>query len=86
MKGQSKQEGTKWNRTHRHRVSADGIDLLGKNVNTVNKSTSLIGRSKEFNVAAIVGNTKYVMVSLTKCSAKSNMKNEKGIKFIQNRP
>jgi len=60
LESQSKQEGKKWNGTHQLRVGANGIDLLGKNLNTVNKSASLIGRSKEFGIAVNVENTKYV--------------------------
>ena len=55
LEGQSKLEGTKWNGTHQHRVSANGIDLLEKkNLNTVNKSTSFIGRNNEFGIAVNV--------------------------------
>jgi hypothetical protein len=39
LEGQSKQDGTKWNGTLQLRVSANGIDLLGENLNTVNKNT-----------------------------------------------
>ena len=78
LEGQSKQEGSKWNGTHQLRVSANGIDLLGKNLNTVNKSKSFIGRSKEFGIELNVENTKYVFVTPTKWSTESNMKNGKG--------
>jgi hypothetical protein len=78
LEGQSKQKGTKWNGTHQLRVSANGIDLLGKNLNTINKSASFGGRSKEFGIAVNVKNTKYVLVTRTKWSTESNMKNRKG--------
>lgn len=78
MEGQSQQERTKWNGTHQHRVSANGIDLLGKNLNTVNRIARFISRSKEFGIAVNVENTKYVLVTRTKWSTESNMKNGKG--------
>jgi hypothetical protein len=79
LEGQSKREGTKWNGTHKLRVSANGIDLLGKNLNTVNKSTNFTGRSKKFGIAVNVENTKYVLVTRTKCSTESDMKNGKDV-------
>jgi hypothetical protein len=71
LEGQSKQEGTKWNGTHQLRVIGNGIDLVGKNLNTVNKSTSFIGRSKESGIAVNVEYTRYVLVTRTKCSTET---------------
>jgi hypothetical protein len=78
LEGQSKQDGTKWNGTLQLRVGASGIDLLGENLNTVNKNTGFICQGKEFGIAVNAENAKYVLVTRTKCGTESNMKNGKG--------
>jgi len=39
---QSNQQGVKWNLTHQLLVSADGVDLLGKDTDTIKKNTEVL--------------------------------------------
>lgn len=36
------QQGLKWNVTHQLLVSADGVDLLGKDIDTIKKNTEVL--------------------------------------------
>jgi hypothetical protein len=39
---QANQQGLKLNVTHQRPVSADGVDLLGKDIDTIKKNTSCV--------------------------------------------
>jgi hypothetical protein len=56
--------GLKLNGTHQLLAYADDVNLLGDNINTINKNTqTLIDASKEVGLEVNVEKTKYVLVS-----------------------
>jgi hypothetical protein len=63
-KVQENQVGLKLNRTHHLLSYADDVDLLGDNIDTINKNTeSLIDANKEVGLEVNVEKTKYMFVS-----------------------
>jgi hypothetical protein len=56
--------GLKLNGTHQLLAYADDVNLLGDNIDTINKFTeTLIDASKDVGLEANVGMTKYIFVS-----------------------
>jgi hypothetical protein len=63
-KVQENQEGLKLNGTHQLLAYADGVNLLGDNIDTKNKNTeTLIDASKEVGLEVNVEKSKYMLVS-----------------------
>jgi hypothetical protein len=64
MKVQVNQVGLKLNGKHQLLAYADDVNLLGDNINTINKSTeTLIDASKEVGLEINVEEPKYMMLS-----------------------
>jgi hypothetical protein len=64
-KVQEKQEGLKLNGTHQLLAYADDVNLLGDNIDTIEKNTeTLIDDSKEVCLEINVKKTKYMLLSL----------------------
>jgi hypothetical protein len=64
-KVQENQAGLKWNGTHQLLAYADDVNLLGDNIDTINKNTqTLIDAGKEVGLEVNVEKTKYMLVSL----------------------
>jgi hypothetical protein len=71
--------GLELNGTHQRLAYADGVNLLGDNLDTINKNTdTLIDASKEVGIEVNVGNL-YVVVLLPECRLISGYKNRKQI-------
>jgi sorting nexin-29 len=63
-KVQENQMGLKLNETHQLLAYADDVNLLGDNIDTINKNTqTLIDASKEVGLEVNVEETKYMLVS-----------------------
>jgi hypothetical protein len=63
-KFQEKQAGLKLTGTHQLLAYADDVNLLGDNIDTINKNTeTLIDASKEVGLEVNVEKTKYMLVS-----------------------
>jgi hypothetical protein len=63
-KVQDNQAGLKLNGTHQLLAYADDVNLLGDNIDTINKNTqTLIGASNEVGLEVKVEKTKYMLVS-----------------------
>jgi hypothetical protein len=63
-KVQENQEGLKWSGTHQLLAYADDVNLLGDNIDTINKNTeTLIDASKKVGLEVNVEKTKYMLVS-----------------------
>jgi hypothetical protein len=61
---QSNEQGVKWNLTHQLLVSADGVDLLGKGIDTIKKNTEvLLFISKRVSLEANTEKTKCLFIS-----------------------
>jgi hypothetical protein len=61
---QENRTGLKLNGTHQLLAYADDVNLLGDNIETINKSTqTLIDGSKEFDLDVYTEKTKYMLVS-----------------------
>jgi hypothetical protein len=61
---QENQVGLKLNGTHQLLVYADDVNLLGDNIDTINKDTeTLIGASKEVGLEVNAEKTKYMLLS-----------------------
>jgi hypothetical protein len=61
---QDNQVGLKLNGTHQLLAYADDVNLLGDEIDTINRNTdTLIEGSKEFGIKANVEKTKYMLVS-----------------------
>jgi hypothetical protein len=66
-KVQENQAGLNLNGTHQLSAYADDVNLLGDNIDTINKNTqSLIDASKEVGLEVNVDETKYMLVSRDK--------------------
>jgi hypothetical protein len=62
---QENQAGLELNGTHQLLAYADDVELLGYNIDTINKNTeTLIDASKEVGLEVNVEKTKYMLVSL----------------------
>jgi len=63
-KVQANQQRLKWNVTHRFLVSADGVDLLSKDIGTIKKNTEvLLFISKHIDLEANTEKTKCLLIS-----------------------
>jgi hypothetical protein len=62
-KVQENQAGLKLNGTHQLLAYADDVNLLGDNIDTINKNKTLTDASKEVDLEGNVGKTKYMLVS-----------------------
>jgi hypothetical protein len=63
-KVQENQAGLKLNGTHQLLAYADDVNLLGYNIDIINKNTlTVIGASKEVGLEVNVEKTKYLLVS-----------------------
>jgi hypothetical protein len=63
-KVQENQMGLKFNGTHKLLAFADDVNLLGDNIDIINKNTeTLIDASKEVGLEVKVEKTKYMLVS-----------------------
>jgi hypothetical protein len=63
-KVQENQVGLKFNGTHQLLAYADDVNLLGDNIETINKNTeTLINASKEVGLEENIEKTKYMLVS-----------------------
>jgi hypothetical protein len=61
---QENQVGLKLNRTHQHLAYADNVNLLGDNIDNINKTRDgLIEASKEVGLEINIEKTKYMLVS-----------------------
>jgi hypothetical protein len=64
-KVQENQEGLKLNGTHQHLVCADYVNLLGKNINTIKKSTEAVSdTSKDIGLDLNTEATEYMFISV----------------------
>jgi hypothetical protein len=65
----------KLNGTHRLLVCADDVNLLGDNIDTINKNTqTLVGASKEVRLEVNAEKIIYITVSSLECRKKSRHK------------
>jgi hypothetical protein len=77
-KVQENQVGLKLNETHHLLTYADGVNLLGDNIDTIEKNTeTLIDASKVVGLEINVERTRYMLLSLPECRSKSGHKNSK---------
>jgi hypothetical protein len=68
---QENQAGLKLNGTHQFLANADDVNLLGDNIDTINKITqTLIDASKETGPEVNVEETKYMLFLVTRMQAK----------------
>jgi hypothetical protein len=69
---QENQEGLKLNRTHQVLAYADDFNIMGENIDTINKNTeALLDASKDFGLEVNPEKTKYMLMS---CSQKTGQK------------
>jgi hypothetical protein len=72
--------GLKLNETHQFLVCADDVNLLGDNIDTINKNTeTLIDASKDVGLEVNVEKIKYMLVPHDKCRPKLGYKSRKQI-------
>jgi hypothetical protein len=72
---QEKQEGLKLNGTHQLLVYADEVNILGENIDTVQKNTdALLDAGKEVGLEVNSEKTKYILMSRKKAAQKHGMK------------
>jgi hypothetical protein len=76
--------GLKLNGTHQLLAYADGVNLLGDNIDTINKNTeTLIDASKEVGLEVNMDKTKYMLVSRDQ-NAGQNREIKKGNRSFEN--
>jgi hypothetical protein len=79
-KVQENQGRLKLNRTHQLLTYADDVNLLGDNIDTIEKNAeTLIDASKEVGLEINVEKTKYVAISSPECRSESGHRNTKQI-------
>jgi hypothetical protein len=72
---QEKQEGLKLNGTHQLLAYADDINILEKNIDTIQKNTeALLDAGKEVGLEVNSEKTKYMLMSLKKAGKKHGIK------------
>jgi hypothetical protein len=77
---QENQVELKLNGTHQLLAYADDANLLGDNIDTIEKSTeTVIDASKEVRLEMNVENSVYVAISSPECKSKSGHKSSKQI-------
>jgi hypothetical protein len=83
-KVQENQAGLKSNGTHQLLAYADDVNLLGDNIDIINKNTeTLIGASKEVDLEVNVEKTKYMLLSREQ-NAGQNQDIKEGNRSFQN--
>jgi hypothetical protein len=79
-KVQENQVGLKLNGIHQLLAYADDVNLLGDNIDAIEKNTeTLFDASKEVGLEINVEKTKYMLLSSPECRPKSGHKNSKQI-------
>jgi hypothetical protein len=72
---QEKQEGLKLNRTHQLLAYADDANILGENIDTIQKNIeALLDASKEVGLEANSEKTKYMLMSRKKAGQKHSIR------------
>jgi len=70
-KVQANQQRLKWNMTHQLLVSADGVDLLGKDIDTIKKNTEvLLFISKHIGLEANTEKTMFFLYLVNRTQGK----------------
>jgi hypothetical protein len=72
---QEKQVGLKLNGTHQRLAHADDVNILGENIDTIQKNTlALLDGSKEAGLEVNSEKTKYMLMSRKKAGQKHSIK------------
>jgi hypothetical protein len=72
---QEKQEGLKLNGAHKLLAYADDVNILGKNIDTIQKNTEgLLDAGKEVGLEVNSEKTKYMLMSCKKAGQKHSIK------------
>jgi hypothetical protein len=79
-KVQANQQGLKWSVTHQLLVSADGVDLLGKDIDTIKKNTEvLLFISKHTGLEASTEKIKSVFFLSCKWNTRQNPQQQRQV-------